>query len=124
MPDHTNTHNKEKLSNLFKMLSTRSEQKEISEGLQQSKQLKKRISQKAGLEAVAKKIREPTKKHKGKRTKRKRTSVDGSKPHSHLYSKGDTHTSSTNGHKHKISKDNKRALAGKTGHSHKLKNPY
>ncbi len=57
MPDHKNTHNKEKLSELFKMLSMRNEQKQITEGLQESKKLKKRVRQKAGLIKVSKKLR-------------------------------------------------------------------
>ena len=110
---------KEKLSVLFKMLSSRLDNKILDDKAAKLviKKTKKRIKQTKGLEDVSKRL-------KGKRTKRKRTSVDGSKPHSHLYSKGDIYTNVVNKHKHKISKDNKRALAGKTGHSHKLKNPY
>ncbi len=114
---------KETISILRTLLEQRKQQTQIKEGLKVSKGLKKRISQKAGLEKVEKRIRDK-KEVKGKSQRRKRTSVDGSKPHSHLYSKGDSYTSIVNNHKHKISKNNKTALAGKTGHSHKLKNPY
>ena len=118
MPDHNNTHNdkeeKEKLSQLFKMLSSRLDNKVLDDKVAKLniKKTKKRIKQTKGLEDVSKRI-------KGKRTKRKRTSVNNE--HSHLYSPLDSYTSVVNKHKHKISKNGKTALAGKTGHKHSLK---
>ncbi len=67
---------KKDLADLFKKLSIRIDEKKVlTEGLQQSKKLKKRISNKKGLVAVNKRLRKGNKpnlyllflkKHKGK----------------------------------------------------------
>lgn len=74
MPQHTDN---KTLSDLFKLLSIRSKEQK-QKGLKETKQLKKRIQQSKGLEAVSERLRKPRKKnaylmflkkHKGKKIK-------------------------------------------------------
>ena len=125
-----NNDNKEKdRSEMVKVLSqrigklrTKEDDRARSQSLKrQLLRQQNRISQLERKVSVNKRLRGDVRKLGGKKptkSRRKRTGVTNG--HSHLVLAGATFTSEAQGHKHRIGKNRKTALKGKTGHSHTI----